>query len=318
MSQQPQNAPTYSVAVDLVKIPITVFGPQGNVITDVHSADFRIYEDGKPQEIRSLGRDRNPVSVVLMIDVSNTVEKDLKKIKEGAEGFAQALSPEDQVSVIAFADEAKLLLDWTRDTSQVRKVLRRLDTGLRTNLYDAMLMAAQEQLGGIDGRKAIILLTDFLNNQSVIGYQDAVRAVMQSQASLYIVSKTVMVKEQARTERRVVILNDIYSRLFGDYDYINEFFAKKEAQMSELAERTGGRCYFPSDYNQIRNLYEDVARELKNQYYLTYVSDQFKEDNTYHHIAVEYMPPSSKIIYRQGYFFRPSPIFHPGFIRRHR
>ncbi len=307
-AQTPQKVPTFSVSVDDVKIPITVIGENGAPLQDLRRGDFNLYEDGKLQRIQTFGVDTKPISVVLLLDTSGTVEKEWKQIKEAAEGFADALSRGDRISVITFADEVQQALDWTADTSKVRKTLKKVQLGLRTDLYDAMLQAAQDQLRGIDGRKAIILLTDFLNNQSITGYQDAVRAVVQSQASLYIVSKTAMVREAARTERRVIILNDIYTRLFGDTNYINEFFARKEAEMKELAERTGGRCYFPADYNQIKDVYRQVALELRNQFYLTYISETPKVANSYHRITVEYLQPSSRLIYRRGYYFKPDPV----------
>jgi VWFA-related protein len=144
-----------------------------------------------------------------------------------------------------------------------------------------------------------------------VGYQDAVQAIVQSQATLYIVSKTMMVREAAKTQRRVVILNDIYQRIFGDTNYINEFFDKKETQMTDLAEKTGGRCYFPASYNQIGSVYKQVAQELKNQYYITYVSETAKPRNSYHRITVEYLQPSTKLIYRKGYYFNPDPVLNP-------
>jgi Ca-activated chloride channel homolog len=310
-SQTQQKTPTFSVTVDLIKVPITVFDEHGGVIQDLRPSDFWVYEDGQRQQIRSLSMDKNPVSVVLLLDSSGTVEKELRQIKEAAEGFADALSRGDRISVITFADEVEEVLDWTEDTKLVRKALRKIELGLRTSLYDAMFYASQDKMGGIDGRKAIILLTDFLNNQSLIGHQEAVRAIVQSQASLYVVSKTVMVREEASKQRRVVILNDIYRRLFPDSNYIDEFFTKKEVEMTDLAEKTGGRCYFPTSYNQIKGVYRQVAAELKNQYYITYISDQTMEPNSYHRITVEYLQPSSKLIYRKGYFYKPDPMFRP-------
>jgi VWFA-related protein len=310
-AQDQQKVPTFSVSVDLVKVPITVFALNGAPIQDLNRNDFRIYEDGEPQQIHNFSVDKNPVSVVLLLDSSGTVVKEWKQIKEAAEGFSDALYKGDRISVITFSDDVQLVLDWSEDTRQVRKSLGKVQLGLRTNLYDAMLEAAQDQLKNIEGRKAIILLTDFLNNQSLVGYQEAVQAIVQSQASLYIVSKTMMVREAARTQRRVVILNDIYQRLFGDANYIDEFFAKKEAQMTDLAEKTGGRCYFPINYNQIKDVYKQVAQELRNQYYLTYVSESTKARNSFHRITVEYLQPSSKLIYRKGYYFKPDPIFSP-------
>src|SRR5262249_2134500 len=153
--------------------------------------------------------------------------------------------------------------------------------------------AAAEQLRGIEGRKAIILLTDGINNQSTIGYQEASRSVVQSQASLYVVSKTVMAREAARRERRVVMLTEIYRNLGGGEDYVDEFFRRRETEMTELADKTGGRAFFPSDYGQIRGVYAEVARELKSKYFLTYVSQPGKAANSYHRIVLDYLEPSS-------------------------
>jgi hypothetical protein len=114
-----------------------------------------------------------------------------------------------------------------------------------------------------------------------------------------------MVREQAKRERRVVMLNDIYKKLFGDGNYVDEYFSKLEKEMADLSEKTGGRCFFPSNYNQIKDIYSEVARELKSKYFLTYISNQNLTPNSYHRISIEYLKPSSKTIYRKGYYFKP-------------
>ena len=303
-----QETPTFSVAVNLIKIPVNVFDQNGAPVSDLHGGDFLVREDGIPQQIRSFGIDRNPVSVVLVLDASATVEQESKKIKQAAQDFVEALSKEDRFSVISFSDSAILLLDWTEDERRVKKSLRNLEPGIRTALYDAMFMAGEDQLRGIDGRKAIILLTDALNNQSRVTFPEASRAIIQSQASLYVVSKTIWVRKAAKTQRRVLWLNSIYKRLTGDENYVDEFFEKKEKEMTDLAEKTGGRCLFPPDFGAIGNAYAEIAAELKNQHFLTYVSNQTMSPDSYHRITVEYLRPAAKIIYRQGYYYQPKPI----------
>ncbi len=310
-ASRPQDSDTsnFSVSVNLVKVPISVFDGSGNMVTSLRRENFRIWEDQAAQQIRSFGVDANPVSVVVLLDTSPSEKSELKKIKEAAEKFAEALSHGDRISIITFDDEVRQTLDWTDNLKSVKRALGKIRPGLRTALYDAMYVAAKDQLKGIDGRKAIILLTDCLNNQSSLDFNDAVLAVVQSQASLYVVSKTVMVREQAKNERRVIMLNDIYKRLFGsNEDYIEEFFKKRETEMTDLAERTGGRCFFPTDYEQIKDVYEEVARELKSKYYLTYVSNQKLLPNSYHRISIEYLEPASKIIYRKGYYYEPRAV----------
>ncbi len=304
--------PTISVSVNLIKVPISVFDHRGNLVNDLRKEDFRIWEDQTQQEIRSFGIDRNPVSVVLVVDTSMSGKTELKKIKEAAEEFAEALAPGDQISLISFDDQVHKALDWTEDRKKVRKALDKLRSGWRTALHDALYMAAKDQLRGIEGRKAIILLTDGLDNQSRQNFKNASLAVVESQASLYIVSKTAIVREQAKKERRVKILDSIYKDLFGeDASYIDEFFEKRESEMRNLAEQTGGRCFFPIDYDQIKGVYSEVARELKSKHYLTYVSNQHMRQNTYHNISIEYLKPASKIIYRKGYYYEPQHDFIP-------
>jgi Ca-activated chloride channel family protein len=303
---QDKSPSTISVSVNLVKVPISVFDYEGNLIDDIRSEDFRIWEDQAQQEIRSFGIDRNPVSAVLVLDTSMSGKTELKKIKEAAEEFAKALSPGDNISLILFDEKVQKAVDWTEDRKKVRKALGKLRPGWRTALYDALYFAANDQLEGIDGRKAIILLTDSLDNFSKKNFKHASLAVVESQASLYVVSKTAIVRKEAKNERRVKILDNIYKRLFGENsNYIDEFFEKREAEMKSLAEQTGGRCFFPHDYNEIKGVYSEVAQELKSKYYLTYISNQSMVENSYHRIAIEYLRPASKIIYRKGYYYEP-------------
>jgi len=307
---QDSGSPRFTSSVNLVKVPISIFDSRGLMVDAIRQENFRIWEDQAPQEIRSFGIDANSVSVVLVLDTSGSTEAELKKIKAAAEEFAESLDPGDRISLLTFDDQVYLALDWTDNKKKVKKALAKLKPGLRTSLYDAMFLAATEQLKDIDGRKAIILLTDCLNNQSGVSFHEAELAVTQSQASFYVVSKTVMVREDAKRQRRVVMLTDIYKRLFGeDQDYIDEFFEKREAEMSGLAEETGGRCFFPTDYDQIKDVYMDVARELKSKYYLTYISNQHLLPNSYHRIAVEYLGPADKVIYRKGYYHLPQPLY---------
>jgi len=307
---QDDEPPTISISVNLVKVPLSVFDHNGDLVNDLRRQDFRIWEDQAQQTIRSFGIDRNPVSVVLVVDTSMSGKTELKKIKEAAEEFAKALSPGDQISLISFDDQIHKALDWTGDRKKVRKALDKLRSGLRTALYDALYIAAKDQFLGIEGRKAIILLTDSLDNHSRHSFKNASLAVVESQASLYVVSKTAIVRKQARNERRVKILEDIYKRLFGeDVDPIDEFFKARESEMKNLAEQTGGRCFFPIDYDGIRGVYSEVARELKSKHYLTYVSNQTMRQNSYHTISIEYLRPASKIIYRKGYYHEPQPDF---------
>jgi Ca-activated chloride channel homolog len=321
---QTPGASQFSVSVNLVKIPITIFDEKGNMVTQLWKEDFRIWEDQTAQEIRSFGVDINPVSAVLVLDTSMSETKsELKKIKEAAENFAEALKPGDNISLINFDDEVYRILDWTSNRNQVRRALSRVKPGWRTVLYDAMYLAAADQLKEVDGRKAIVLLTDCVDNDSSVSFRDASLAIVQSQASLYVVSKTILMREAAEHEPRVKFLSDALKKLSGDenVNYVDEYFKKREEDMIDLSEKTGGRCFFPADYDQIKHLYSDIAHELRSKYFLTYVSNQDLAPNSFHRISIEYLKPSSKIIYRKGYYFQPKrerlPSIDAGFAVPH-
>jgi VWFA-related protein len=309
----------FSVATNLVKVPISIFDERGLVTDNLRKEDFRLWENQARQEIRSLGIDSNFISVLLVLDVSSSGKSELKKIKAAAEAFAGKLGRGDRISVITFDENVNLLLDWTDDTKKVKKTLDKVKSGQRTSLYDAMYLAGSEQMRGVEGQSAIILLTDCLNNHSRVGFEDAARAISKSQASFYLVSKTAIVKEQARQERRVKIIEDIYRRAFGEeMNYVDEFFGKREKEMTDLAEKTGGRVFFPVDYDSIRSVYAEIARELKNKYYLTYVSNQTLAPDSWQSIAVEYLRPASEVVYRKGYYYLPQTqrkIFGPAFVQ---
>jgi VWFA-related protein len=273
---------------------------------NLRKEDFRLWENQAQQEIRSLGVDSSSISVLLVLDTSPSSKSELSKKKTAAETFAAKLDKGDRISIITFDENVNLILDWTSDMKRVKRALSGVKSGLRTALYDAMYLAAVEQMRGIEGHSAIILLTDCLNNHSRVGFEDAARAIAKSQASFYIISKTSIVKEQARQVRRVVIIEDIYKKMFGEeMNYVDEYFSKREKEMTDLAENTGGRVFFPADYNDIRNVYAEIARELKNKYHLTYVSDQDLAPDSWNRISVEYLRPASEIMYRKGYYYLP-------------
>jgi Ca-activated chloride channel family protein len=314
---QKKKLPTFSVSTNLVEVPISVFDEHGRMMTDLYWNDFRIREDRVPQQILSFGLDQKPVSIVMLLDTSFSEKKEKHRIRDSARDFTKALSQGDRLSVITFDDEVRLLQDWTDNMKRVRKKLGDLQQGFRTALYDAMYLSASEQLKDVEGRKAIILLTDCLNNESRVSFQEAMKEVIRSQASFYVVSKTAWMREQARQNQRVIILNDIYRKLFGDgTDYIDSFFAKRESEMANLAKDTGGRSFFPEDYDEVKHDYVEIAREMKSMYRLTYISSQTMPPNSYHEITVECLRPHGRMNYRKGYYYKPekpqrSDIFMP-------
>src|SRR5918912_368546 len=180
-----------SVNTSEVLLPVTVRDAGGRLVTTLARDDFRVYEDGRLQPLSDLALRQVPVDVVLMVDASSSVAENLDDFRRAVEGFAEKLSAEDRVSLIKFDDRVELLQDWTRSRVQLRRALQRVAPGMFTRFYDALYLAAKEQLPGTRSRHAIIVLTDGIDNgRGTTSLESALRSLLESQASVYVISNT--------------------------------------------------------------------------------------------------------------------------------
>ena len=131
-----------------------------------------------------------PVDVVLMIDASSSAAKNLDDFRIAAEGFAAHLDADDRTSLIQFDDRVALLQDWTRSQIQLHRALKRIAPGMFTRFHDAVLLASRDQLARPTARHAVIVLTDGIDSGRGSTFEAALRAALQSQTAIYVVSNT--------------------------------------------------------------------------------------------------------------------------------
>src|ERR1035437_3253779 len=147
------------VETNLVTVPVSVFERSGVYVSGLRRSDFKIFEDGKEQEITYFGDLEVPFSVVLLIDVSPSTSYKIKDIQNAALSFVNQLSEQDKVMVIEFDSGVHVLTDFTNDRQQLEKAIRRTSFGNGTSLYEAVKVALRKKLEKIDGRKAVVLFT---------------------------------------------------------------------------------------------------------------------------------------------------------------
>lgn len=301
-SSEPSRAQrTYRVDVRTIQVPLTVLDSSGHLLTQLNADDFKLFEDGRPQNIRSLTVDTHDVNVVLLLDLSRSVKSQLKNIKHAARRFIDALGREDKVAVIAFSQDVTLMQDWTANKKKLRRAVNRLRPGTFTQLYDAIQLAVGQYLTGIPDKKAIVLITDGVDAVSMTSYKKLRETILRHQASIYIISLLKSVKHDMARYRRVAFIAKTMEKL-GEKDYLETFFKGKEEEMSRLANSTGGRAFYPSNISAISGIYEQVARELKSQFLLTYIPTNPSPGLSYRKILLKYREPDSEVFYRQGYF----------------
>src|SRR5688572_25426722 len=188
-----------SVNTTEVLLPVTVRDNTGQLVPGLTRESFRVFEDGNQQPLSDLALRQVPVDVVLLVDASSSVSENLDDFRRAAEGFATHLASDDRISLIQFDDRVLLLQDWTKSLVQLRRALRRVSPGMFTRFNDALLLAARDQTPRGNARHAIIVLTDGIDSGRGSTFETALRAALQSQTTIYIVSNSEIerVKKQA-------------------------------------------------------------------------------------------------------------------------
>src|SRR5581483_10262709 len=250
-----------------VSIPVTVRDRKsGNLVPNLDKKGFKIYEDGVQQQISFFSAERVPVNVVLLLDTSSSVQSEIDNIKTSAWSFIQQMGDNDKFSIISFTDTVDLMLDWTSDKTKARRALSNLSSGKFTAFNDALYLAATEQLQGIKGRKAIIVLSDGIDNRaSTMTADQAYDAVMRCEANVYIVSKTAILRKRMDPENAgyrkpdgSLMIPVDNQELYENLKKIAVVLKDSEANLTKLSDDTGGRIYLPMSMNDLDATYKQV------------------------------------------------------------
>ena len=295
------------VRTDEVLLPVSVRDWSGTSINGLNRDNFIIYDEGLRQQIRSFNRHRVAANIVLLLDASGSVFEQMRFIREAAKGFVEGLLPEDKVCVVQFADKVELLQDWT-NASQPEMLEKALDwryhPGESTTFYDGLYLAAEEQLKKVDGRRIIILLTDGIDTaeRRRAEFKDALSAVRQAEASVYVVSLTGMLREMI--ERRAG--GRVRQNLLRGYDpkQISRYLKlidDAEKQLTGLATQTGGRIFLPLKDEDLAAAYRAIAEELRSQYIITYKPDPPVVAGQWRRVRVLVLPGGYEVAAREGY-----------------
>jgi VWFA-related protein len=282
-----------------VLLEVSVRDAAGRPVTGLTADDFIVAEDRARQELASCSVATLPVNVVLLLDASGSVFSELASIRRAAAAFVDALGPEDRVSVIQFADKVELLEDWTNDHDAIKHALNwRYRGGEATALWDGLFLAADEQLAKVEGRRAIILLTDGVDSSSKLGEAYVRGALDRSGASLYVVSKAQALIDQVKPYAGKA---GTLAGTSGQARQIMSKLIESEEKMRALADRYGGRLISPADERDLATAYASVAAELKQQYLLTYVSQNDAHDGRWRSIEIFLTRPGLAARTRKGY-----------------
>ncbi len=296
-----------SVNTTEVLLPVTVRDTAGLLVTNLTRRDFRIFEDGAEQLLSDLSLRQVPVDVALVIDASSSVAENFEDFRIAAGGFAAHLADDDRVSLIQFDDKVVLLQDWTKSLVQFRRALRRIVPGMFTRFHDAMLLASRDQAPRGNARHAIIVLTDGIDSGRGATFDAALRASLQSQTTVYVISNT-QIERSRKQEELSTLLSGSESTLRFNRLRIEDLrlglaaLNQSELHLEQLTAATGGRLYKPATFRDLEKTYSEVADELRHQYALYYSPLNSKRDGQFRNVRVETANTSHRVSARIGYF----------------
>jgi VWFA-related protein len=296
-----------SVNTTEVSLSVTVRDRTGLLVSNLTRKDFRVFEDGVEQPLSDLSLRKVPVDVALVVDASSSVAGNLEDFRTAAEGFATHLAPDDRVSLIQFDDRIIMLQDWTGSLVQLRRALRRIVPGMFTRFHDAVLLASRDQAPRPNARHAIIVLTDGIDSGRGTTFDAALRAALQAQATVYVVSNTEIEKARKQEELSTLLSASDATVKFNqlridDLRLGLAALTESERNLEQLTAATGGRLYKPASFNDLERTYAEVADELRHQYTLYYSPLNTKRDGQFRRVRVETTDPTHQVAARVGYY----------------
>lgn len=249
------------IETDLITIPVSVFDRNGLYMAELGKENFRIYEDGKEQQIEYFATSENPVTVAIVLDTSLSTAYKIEEIQNAAIAFVDRLNPQDKVAVVEFDGDYDVLTDITSDRQKIYRAIRKADIGPGTLLYDTVDFAVRKLLRNVEGRKAIVLFTDGVNTvNGRSNYDRSIDEAEESDATIFPIYYNTFF-DQRRMSSTVLIQQNTR----GEYALGRQY-------LKDLADYTGGRVYDAEATGAgLARTFESIAEELRRQYSIGYI-----------------------------------------------
>jgi VWFA-related protein len=271
------------IDTSLVLIPAQVTTHEGSPIMDLKSKDFRIYEDGREQQITYFAKDDAPVSIGLLLDSSGSMRNKKQKSSEAAAAFFKTANSEDEFFLIEFDDRPKLAIPFTRDTDLLAREISHARPYGRTSLFDAIHMALGVMKGAQHDRKALVIVSDGGDNRSRHTFTAIKGDVLEADVQLYAMG-----------------IFDPEGTPPGSPEESNG-----PQVLDHLAELTGGRHFPVVNLGSLPDVSTRIGQLLRSRYLLGYNPTNASRDGLYRGVKLDLAAPGDpgvRVQYRKGYY----------------
>lgn len=256
-----------AVAPQLMRVNASVTDRAGRAVSGLHPEDFTVWENGIERKVVSLSPAHEPFNLVLLLDVSGSVEERLDFIRKAARDFLRTTSPQDRIAIISFRDDIQIISNFSTDRRLLAQKLEDIDAGGATALYDALAYVLSTTLKPLRGdRTAVVILSDGDDNKSFIPIPALLEATIESGAliyPLYVPSGLIPESSVAKPEITIDPLRTRYLTLT----------TRAEEDGRKLANGSGGVYYPIHRLEDLQSAYKDVVAQLRTAYTITYTSN---------------------------------------------
>jgi Ca-activated chloride channel family protein len=257
------SQPQIKVSVNLVLLPVKVTDARGSFVPALKRDDFRVLEDGQPQKLTVFEEGDTPVTVGLVVDHSRSMGSKLPGVATAVLSFAHSSNPQDEMFVVDFNDDVSVELmggkSFSNNASDLEQALGAVSARGRTALYDAVSEGLIHLQSGHLAKKALIIISDGGDNASHLKYSQVLAQARQSQVVIYSI---LLLGPSVGEEENPGILR-------------------------RLCKDTGGIAYIPGPRESVADVSKEIARDLREQYTLGYLSGQTGASNLYRKIEVK-------------------------------
>jgi VWFA-related protein len=276
--------PTFSSTVDVVNLNVSVSDGRDRHITGLAAGDFKIFEDGVPQQLCLFTQERLPISLAVLVDSSLSMQPNLPAVKTAAMRLVHALGPADQAEIIQFNHKFTVLQDFTNEQAKLEAAVRGISADGATGVYNALYFTLKDprfrRKNDDMTRQAVVILSDGEDTSSLVSDDQVLELAKKGNVTIFAIS--------LRPPRTSTFDTEAPDRA--------AFF------LTALARETGGRSYFPAGLPQIDGVYDKIADELRTQYALGYVSSNPMRDGKWRRIAIEITQGNLMLRHKQGYY----------------
>lgn len=263
------------IEVNLVELPVSVNDAGGQPVANLTESNFSVFENGKPQKLTSFNFAANlPISAGVLIDHSGSMEKRMEDAKKAAiEFFKDIIKKDDRAFIAGFASDPTKNAPFVSNVATLEAQVSAIpNAGGGTALYDAIVTGLY-RFRNVEGRKALIVITDGDDTSSRLTYEDMLTYARASRVPLYFIGIG-------------------FTGLGG---------MGGPGKMRALAAETGGVAYFIRKTSELESAYDQLERDLRSQYLLSYHTESSKKDQAYRTIEVKVDRPDAKVRTIRGF-----------------